>query len=260
MKSMADNYLKLYDIPAYLPTTINYQIPLREFYTTHNIERLKMAVKLYRLSSTSSFNRDLPLDLREVLKSILLKGEFGLEEVNLLVLLKLEFNNELFHEAEFINILHNLIATIKRNIDMTFSLGDLSMSQQNIIFFNQSLGLRFVFSALSSITSEHKASQYAPLLFQVIRLNDQVEYPSWSLYNFASKKLLEISELYLLDQPTYSSKFHAFRQALMILYPTQTYDDLENSNYDLLKSNIFETTVSTQMKKAYQQYVDKLDK
>lgn len=260
MKSMADNYLKLYDIPAYLPTTINYQIPLREFYTTHNIERLKMAVKLYRLSSTSSFNRDLPLDLREVLKSILLKGEFGLEEVNLLVLLKLEFNNELFHEAEFVNILHNLIATIKRNIDMTFSLGDLSMSQQNIIFFNQSLGLRFVFSALSSITSEHKASQYAPLLFQVIRLNDQVEYPSWSLYNFASKKLLEISELYLLDQPTYSSKFHAFREALMILYPTQTHDDLENSNYDLLKSNIFETTVSTQMKKAYQQYVDKLDK
>ena len=46
----------------------------------------------------------------------------------------------------------------------------------------------------------------------------------------------------------------------MILYPTQTHDDLENSNYDLLKSNIFETTVSTQMKKAYQQYVDKLDK
>ncbi|MGY3702245.1 hypothetical protein [Leuconostoc gelidum] len=259
MKSVADNHLKLYDIPSYLPAKINYQIPLREFYITYNIERLKMAVKLYRLTSSSSFNNDLPLDLKKALKSVLLEGEYGLEEINLLVLLKLEFNNVLFHESEFINILHNLIATIKRSIDITTSIGDLSAAQQNVIFFNQSLGLRFAFSALTSINSEHKASQYAPLLFQVIQLNDQVEYPSWSLYNFASKKLLAISELYLLDKPTYSSEINDFRHALITLYPSKTHADLESINYDLLKNNIFETTVSTEMKKAYQQYVDKLE-
>jgi len=112
---------------------------------------------------------------------------------------------------------------------------------------------------LTSITSEHKASQYAPLLFQVIQLNDQVEYPSWSLYNFASKKLLAISELYLLDKPTYSSEIDAFRQALMTLYPSKTHADLESINYDLLKNNIFEITVATEMKKAYQHYVDTLE-
>jgi len=136
---MADNHLKIYDTPSYLPAKINYQIPLHEFYITYNIERLKMSVKLYRLTSSSSFNSDLPSDLKKALKSVLLEGEYGLEEVNLLVLLKLEFNNVLFHEAEFINILHNLIATIKHSIDITTAIGDLSAAQQNVIFLTNHL-------------------------------------------------------------------------------------------------------------------------
>ncbi|WP_246587573.1 helix-turn-helix domain-containing protein, partial [Leuconostoc inhae] len=258
MKTMVDKNLQLYESTTTLPALITYDIPLTEFYLTHNIERLKSAVRLYRMTSKNAFNYDIPGDLRYALKSVLLEGEYGLEEVNLLVLLKLKFDNVIFKESEFINVLHNLLATLKKSINDSNSFGDLSASQQSIIYFNQSLGLRFAFGALSSITSAKKAQQYVPLLFQVIQLNTRACYTPLSLYNFASQKIITIGEQYLLNLPIYQSMYAEFRQAVLTLYPEPHRANLESLNYDLLKKDLFETTISPEMKKAYQHYADKL--
>ena len=257
MKTIADNKFQLYESTTNLPSVITYDISLNEFYLTHNIERLKSAVRLYRMTSKNAFNLDIPSDLRFALKSVLLEGEYGLEEVNLLVSLKLEFDNVIFKEAEFVNVLHNLLATLTKSINNSHTFGDLSAAQQSVIYFNQSLGLRFAFGALSSIKSSEKAQQYVPLLFQVIQLNARAHYTPLSLYHFASQKMITIGELYLLDSPTYQENYTAFRQAIVTLYPDKYRLKLEELNYDLLKKHLFETTVSPEMKKAYQHYVDK---
>ncbi|MBM7436206.1 hypothetical protein [Leuconostoc rapi] len=257
MKTTVDKNLQLYESTTNLPSSITYNIPLNEFYLTHNIERLKSAVRLYRMTSKNAFNYDIPSDLRYALKSVLLEGEYGLEEVNLLILLKLEFNNVIFKESEFINVLHNLLATLTTSIDDSNSLGDLSAAQQSVIYFNQSLGLRFAFGALSSIKSTEKAHQYVPLLSQVIQLNLRAHYTPLSLYHFASQKMITIGEQYLLDSPAYQTMYAEFRQAVLILYPDSHRSKLETLNYDLLKKDLFETTISPEMKKAYQHYVNK---
>lgn len=239
-----------------MDTTTNYQIPLYEFYLTHNIECLKSAVELYHISS-SARDYDFPLDLSDALKSVLISGEYGLEEVNLLILLRLDFNNSLFQESEFINIIHNLLATIQQNIYSAKSFGDLSMAQQSVVYYNQSLALRFTFCALASVKSISKAKHYAPLLSQVMHLNRAATYPSRFLYSFASQKLIKISEQYLLDAPSYQQEYTAFRNALFTFYPDNDKKTLEALDYDLFSDNFCETTVSYEMKNAYQQYIDK---
>lgn len=44
---------------------------------------------------------------------------------------------------------------------------------------------------------------------------------------------------------------------IFTIYPDTHRSQLENLNYDLLKKDLFETTISSEMKKAYQHYVDK---
>lgn len=256
IQTLTEKKLSLYNTINQMNTTTNYQIPLNEFYLTHNIECLKSAVELYHISS-SARDYDFPLDLSDALKSVLISGEYGLEEVNLLILLRLDFNNSLFKESEFINIIHNLLATIKQNIYATKSFGDLSAAQQSNVYYNQSLALRFIFCALASIKSIGKANHYAPLLSQVIHLNREATYPSRFLYCFASQKLIKISEQYLLEAPNYQQEYATFRNALFTFYPDNYKKALENLDYDLFSDNFCETTISYEMKNAYQQYIDK---
>lgn len=255
MKVSAEKHITLHNTVSKLPDLTTYTTPLNDYYVTHNIEQLKLAVKLYQMHSTTTFNQNIPTDLKQALKEVLLNGEYGLEEINLLVLLKLKFDNVIFREAEFINIIHNLLLSIENSIDKTELLGDLSAAQQNVVYANQSLGLRFAFSALSSITSPIKAQQHVSSLFHVIELNARAKYTPNSLYNFASQKLIYIGESYLLDSPDYTQDYLTFRQAIFTLYPDNIHPLIENLNYDLLKINLFENTISPEMKKAYQQYV-----
>lgn len=258
MKTMADKSCHLYESTNNLPSLVPYVSPLHGFYLTHNIERLKSAVRIYSMTSENKFNQDIPTDLGYALKSVLLNSEYGLEEINLLVLLRLEFDNAIFNESEFINVLHNLLDTLTQSIDNSNTLGDLSAAQQNVIYLNQSLGLRFLFHTLSSINSAEKAQQYVPMLFQVIKLSARAEYTPISLYHFASQKIIMIGEQYLLNSPKHASMYAEFQRAIYTLYPENHRSTLSKLNYDLLKKNQFEKSISPAMKKAYQQYVSKL--
>lgn len=69
--------------------------------------------------------------------------------------------------------------------------------------------------------------------------------------------MIKISEQYLLEAPNYQQEYAAFRNALFTFYPDNYKKALENLDYDLFSDNFCETTISYEMKNAYQQYIDK---